>query len=349
VLADGSCGRYLRHTGQGRISCGLRELCLYYSNRLSFAEVGKLLERLSGERLLCKQTLCNWVRQKAGELSAALRSEVAATEELAIPAFSEKADIYDEKAEEVLVMTDAIQVKAQKGTHQSSEGRASCVDGQKHNKKVKRISTEMMLLESRDGSFRHLCGGLDETVNLQELARSHLRREWVQHSGPLPMVAITDGARSLRLMLEELFGASVRVILDWYHLAKRTYQLLSMVAYSSKQREQIQKRVLSLLWRGNVGQALSFLGGVEARRQKALEELVGYLQKHASEIIDYERRAKAGKAIGSGRMEKALDRAVGARQKRKGISWSEGGSGALSLLKVVELNGEWDELWTEAA
>src|SRR5215218_10346837 len=212
VLADGSCGRYLRHTGQGRISCGLRELCLYYSNRLSFAEVGKLLERLSGERLLCKQTLCNWVRQKAGELSAALRSEVAATEELAIPAFSEKADIYDEKAEEVLVMTDAIQVKAQKGTHQSSEGGA-CVDGHKHNKKVKRISTEMMLLESRDGSFRHLCGGLDETVNLQELARSHLRREWVPNAGPLPMVAITDGARSLRLMLEELFGASVRVIL----------------------------------------------------------------------------------------------------------------------------------------
>lgn len=89
--------------------------------------------------------------------------------------------------------------------------------------------------------------------------------------------------------------------------------------------------------------------GIEARRQKALEELVSYLRKHASEIIDYERRAKAGKAIGSGRMEKALDRAVGARQKRKGMSWSEGGSGALALLKVVELNGEWDELWAEAA
>jgi hypothetical protein len=45
VLADGSSCRYLRKTGQGRISCGLRELCLYYSNRLSFAEVGKLPKR----------------------------------------------------------------------------------------------------------------------------------------------------------------------------------------------------------------------------------------------------------------------------------------------------------------
>ena len=44
-------------------------------------------------------------------------------------------------------------------------------------------------------------------------------------------------------------------------------------------------------------------------------------------------------------MEKTVDRAVGIRQKKKGMSWSEAGSRALSLLKVVELNGEWEELW----
>ena len=47
-------------------------------------------------------------------------------------------------------------------------------------------------------------------------------------------------------------------------------------------------------------------------------------------------------------MEKAVDLAVGVRQKKKGMSWSEAGSRALSLLKVVELNGEWDELWNSA-
>ena len=56
-----------------------------------------------------------------------------------------------------------------------------------------------------------------------------------------------------------------------------------------------------------------------------------------------------GKVIGSGRMEKAVDRAVGMRQKKKGMSWSERGSHALALLKIVELNGEWDELWAAAA
>jgi hypothetical protein len=76
-----------------------------------------------------------------------------------------------------------------------------------------------------------------------------------------------------------------------------------------------------------------------------LDSLVLYLENHAEEIIDYERRVKAGKVIGSGRMEKTVDRAVGIRQKKKGMSWSEAGSRALSLLKVVELNGEWEELW----
>jgi hypothetical protein len=162
----------------------------------------------------------------------------------------------------------------------------------------------------------------------------------------LPIVAITDGAHSIRSLLEELFGSSVRVILDWYHLSKKVYQLLSMVAHAKVERERMQERVLGFLWRGGVWEAVSFLGGVEARRAEALSELIVYLRNHASEIIDYERRAKVGKSIGSGRMEKAVDRAVGMRQKKKkGMSWSEAGSHALALLKVVELNGEWEQLW----
>ncbi|MDJ0730543.1 MAG: hypothetical protein QNJ33_11195 [Crocosphaera sp.] len=69
------------------------------------------------------------------------------------------------------------------------------------------------------------------------------------------------------------------------------------------------------------------------------------MSKHESEIIDYERRQKAGKSIGSGRGEKAVDIVVGHRQKRKGMSWSSLGSKALAILKVVELNGQWQQLW----
>ena len=319
---------------------------MYFCNRLSFAEVAKLVERVSGERLAHEQTLWNWAQEKAREVSAALRSEVAATRSLSLPAVDGEVDVYDEQVEEVLVMTDAIQVKAQKPTRRRAGERKQ----EEEKAKKKRVSTDLMLVQGRDGSSRHLsAGGVGGGApSLPEVARAHLRREWGEHPRALPVVAITDGARSIRAMLEEVFGPSVRVILDWYHLAKRTYQLLSMVARDKAERERLERRVLSFLWRGHVSEALSYLRGVPARREEALSSLVLYLENHVKEIVDYERRAKAGKPIGSGRMEKAVDLAVGVRQKKKGTSWSEAGSRALSVLKVVELNGEWKRLWEVA-
>ena len=82
---------------------------------------------------------------------------------------------------------------------------------------------------------------------------------------------------------------------------------------------------------------------------KALAELVGYLHKHTDEIIDYGRRQSIGKSIGSGRMEKAVDQVIGSRQKKKGMSWSKAGSQALALLKIAELNGQWQQLWNRLA
>ncbi len=84
---------------------------------------------------------------------------------------------------------------------------------------------------------------------------------------------------------------------------------------------------------------------VLVRNQAKFDELITYLTKHAAEIIDYERRQLAGKTIGSGRMEKGVDLTVGRRQKRKGMSWSDLGSRALALLKMIELNGQWPSLW----
>ena len=74
--------------------------------------------------------------------------------------------------------------------------------------------------------------------------------------------------------------------------------------------------------------------------------MIGYLHKHETEIINYERRQKVGKPIGSGRAEKGVDQVVGYRQKKKGMSWSSIGSHALAILKVVELNGQWQQLWS---
>ncbi len=70
-------------------------------------------------------------------------------------------------------------------------------------------------------------------------------------------------------------------------------------------------------------------------------------EKHQPEIINYNLRSRAGKTIGSGRQELGVD-LIGSRQKHKGMSWRPKGSRALCLLKVTELNGQWQQLWFPA-
>ncbi|MBV8885401.1 MAG: hypothetical protein JO235_15600 [Chroococcidiopsidaceae cyanobacterium CP_BM_RX_35] len=103
------------------------------------------------------------------------------------------------------------------------------------------------------------------------------------------------------------------------------------------------------LWLGLVDNALEYLRTqVTVRNQEKWSELVGYLEKHQVEIVNYNRRRRAGKTIGSGRMEKGVDLTVGRRQKKKAMSWRPLGSRALSLLRIVELNRQWQQLWFPA-
>ncbi len=57
--------------------------------------------------------------------------------------------------------------------------------------------------------------------------------------------------------------------------------------------------------------------------------MISYLEKHQPEIINYNRRSRSGKTIGSGQGEKGVDLTIGSRQKHRGMSWRPKGSKAL--------------------
>jgi len=139
------------------------------------------------------------------------------------------------------------------------------------------------------------------------------------------------------------------MILDWYHLCKKLREMMSMIAANKLEKIKHLKFLLSQLWQGNTTIALEYLKHqVQTRNLDKWNELLGYLEKHQHQIINYKRRTQAGKTIGSGRAEKGVDLTIGLRQKNKGMSWSRLGSRALSLLKVTELNGQWQQLWFPA-
>jgi hypothetical protein len=206
------------------------------------------------------------------------------------------------------------------------------------------------MLEQKDGRFAYLTELTDDQgqalVTLPEVVKSQLIAEYGDTTEPLNLVAITDGARDIRLRLLTIFGFMVPLILDWYHLGKKVRELMSMIALSKADKVTHLQNLFYFLWRGLTAEALTYLKtNVQAKNELKRLELIGYLEKHQTEIIDYRRRQQAGKAIGSGRVEKACDQVVGHRQKHKGMSWSQLGSHALAILRTVELNQRWQQLW----
>jgi hypothetical protein len=185
-----------------------------------------------------------------------------------------------------------------------------------------------------------------EPLPLAAIVKSKVIQEYGEEPNPLNIVAITDGAKTIRGRLLAIFGMTVVIILDWFHLGKKVRELMSMIAPTKAEKVTYLKFIFYHLWHGKTEAVLDYLKTVvKTKNPEKLAELIGYIEKHKSEIIDYKRRQQAGKVIGSGRIEKGCDQVIGHRQKKKGMSWSEVGSKSLGILKVAELNNKWRELW----
>jgi len=358
-LRDGKSISYFDLTGQMKhryVSDRLQELSGYYSNRMSYEEVAKLVERVTGEALLSDQTIWQIVRDKAIEASETLKEEVERVleSELELPEVNPQVDIYDESLNEILMFEDGIQVKEQKEKRvRQGQKESEGAEPQIESTQKPRVSTDVILLQRSSGNFEYLSAPIDETgndlVSLAQVVQTRLIVDYGKETTPLNLVAISDGAKTIRLRLLDIFGIGVTLILDWYHLSKKLRNLMSMIARNKEEKSLHLRELFRLLWRGQVQPAVDYLQHqVQPKNAGTLVELVGYLQKHESEIIDYERRKQVGKPIGSGRVEKAVDQVIGHRQKQKGSSWRSLGSKALAILKILELNGEWQRAWFPA-
>ncbi|MCK7477232.1 MAG: hypothetical protein M0C28_06820 [Candidatus Moduliflexus flocculans] len=336
------------------VSDRLQELAGYYSNRLSYANVAELIHRVTGDRQLSDQKIWQIARDKTVEISQAWQVETEKWlngSELPFPKIQEKIDLYDSKSREILVFEDAIQVRGQKENRvHKHELIKEKPDKIPEIKKSSPVFTNVVMLEKKDKDFDYVVAPVNEQgqeiVSLPDVLKSRVIQEYGAEPEPLPVVAITDGAQVIRQHLYAVFGVMLVIILDWYHLGKKVRDLMSMIARNKEEKTIHLKFMFYHLWRGEVSTVLDYLETkVQSRNEEKHLELIGYLNKHRDEIIDYRRRKKAGKMIGSGYIEKGCDQVIGYRQKKKGMSWRETGSRGLGILKVAELNHQWERFW----
>ncbi len=158
-----------------------------------------------------------------------------------------------------------------------------------------------------------------------------------------------DGARWIRRFFAERMTAFAHkeLVLDWYHLLKKCYELTSMICRGRKAKAALMGRLVWHLWRGQVKEAVARLEAYrpECRNEKKLDELIHYLTAREPYIVNYKERRARRMYIGSGHAEKANDLIVSRRQKHKGMHWSVETADGLAALKTLLLNKGWDLYW----
>jgi hypothetical protein len=163
-------------------------------------------------------------------------------------------------------------------------------------------------------------------------------------SGERRLLVVGDGASWIRTWFEGLGVSSKAMVVCWWHLRKRCYEQLSAAGGAKERRRALEVELLGRLWEGEVDAAVGLLrGALEwVNNPKAVEDLIGYLEKRRGYIPDYEQRRRAGLWIASTRVEKFNDWAVSERCKHCGMSWSPAGVLALAALEAARRNGELD-------
>ena len=161
----------------------------------------------------------------------------------------------------------------------------------------------------------------------------------------------TDGHTTLNSIIIKCFAwyANIGIILDWYHLAKKCKEQLSMGMKGRNLRNKILNRLLPLLWLGLIDRAITLLCDIDSadiKNKAVIEKLKKYLHRNKPYIPCYAIRKELGLRISSNRGEKANDLIVSKRQKHNGMSWSKRGSVALASISALKRNNEYT-LWFE--
>ena len=229
------------------------------------------------------------------------------------------------------ISIDDIGVKHQKETRK---------DG--GTKSTKNVENTVIHIQSNDESYYLTASGMENAFRML-MAFLLANNLMLGYS----LIFFADGAKNIKNSIEKYFSnLPYTLILDWYHLRKKCKELISSSLNGTKeQKNDYIKRLLHMLWVGNVKEAILYLNGFDEKQIKSrhwLGELIGYLERKEAQIVCYALRHELGLRISSNRVEKANDRLVAQRQKHNGMSWSYEGSGSLASITMVMINNDTD-------
>jgi len=155
------------------------------------------------------------------------------------------------------------------------------------------------------------------------------------------VIFISDGAKWIRKLKEDYFPGALGV-LDIWHLERELRFVLGA------EREALVASLKGLALEGN-GQEIAQRLVRESQRcsdsrlAMKILETAGYVMSN----LDWIENIPKADGYGSGPVEKTVDITVARRFKRRGMSWLRTRVNPLLKLRLLKLNGEWDQYWQE--
>jgi hypothetical protein len=198
--------------------------------------------------------------------------------------------------------------------------------------KVKRVSKNRNLITDK-----HVYATLDSVEKFRE--RFYIDCHEMGVLTAELVLFVSDGATWIRNLQQEMFPGSI-YLLDLWHLKHKI-----LLAFGKNMRELAD----SLAELAGYGDAVPIINSIKAElercrdpdRRSKLKDLLSYVRSNADGIKNY---GKYG-IVGSGAVEKTTDVLVCRRFKLRGMSWYERNAANLLRLKLLKINGLWDEYW----
>ncbi len=111
--------------------------------------------------------------------------------------------------------------KAQRQKESKQESNSEKLLGEK----MPALTTDIVILQKATTGFEYIAAPInakgENLLTLASVVKAKVIQEYGSKTLPLNLVAITDGAKTIRHRLFAIFGTAVAVILDWYHLGKK--------------------------------------------------------------------------------------------------------------------------------
>ena len=163
------------------------------------------------------------------------------------------------------------------------------------------------------------------------------------------VVVLGDGAEWIWNRIARFCNRPVEIV-DFYHGTEHVWNAgQALYGEGTEETEQwVTQRLEELLEQGPEA-LLTSLWTARAEASAAVESILGreinYFSKH-KQRMRYPQLRAAGYHIGSGSVESACKRIIGARLKQAGMIWTREGAEAVAHLRATILCDRWDAFWT---